>query len=524
MNRSRVSRRNFLWIAGGSLALVGGCGGRSSSEGGSSDASGAAEKTLNFHNHVIAPNTLDPARVGAWNSLAYDVLIYRNYRGEYEPRIARDWKYVGEGNTVFEISLRPDVKFVDGELVTAEAVKKNIEYRQDPSVASPSASHLAAISEIEIVDELTLRINLSEPNPLMPRVFSQQLGGPGILISPAAIEKPETLATDVFGVSRYTLDLEETVQGNHYSYIRNPNYWRPDDVYWDKVILHYMPEESAALASIQTGQLQAARISFQTVKAGRDAGLSVTGPGTPIVLGLNLIDRGGKVVPELADIRVRQALNLAIDRQKISDALIGESGRPIDQMSAPGFEGWHEDGFYPFDPDSARQLLADAGFAEGFDLPTRINRDHSELVRLTEAVANDLRQINVILDIDAVPASEFNQADVENNRNYGAIQLGWGVEPPFEMAKNFWLPDAPNNIFGNEDEQLVELNASLSAASDKDQPALNSEIVERVTELGWFLPVVIFGESVLYDESAVTLPWEDFASVPTAAELRPAEG
>lgn len=524
MNDQGLSRRRFLLAAGGAVAIAA-CGVDSNdvdpSDAGTERPPGRGG-TLRYHS-LDLPDTLDPARGqvqwGGSLALGYDVLIYQAPDGSYQPQLARSWRYIGEGNTTFEITLRAEIKFNDGEPVNAEAVKANIEYRRDPSVASQSALYLAAVTEVELVDDLTVRVHLSEPNPEMPNLFSQGQQGPGILISPAAIAKPEMLATDNFGVGRYKLDKGETVLGDHFTYVANPEYWNQDAIYWDKVVVKYLPEESAALSSLQAGQLDAAVGSFAIVESAKQSGLAVTGPGYPIVLGISLFDREGTVVPALGDVRVRQALNYAVDREKIVSALVGESGSPIDQLSAPGHAGWNDGGFYPYDIDRAKDLLKEAGYADGFSVPVRIPNSEAN-VRLAEAVADDLRQIGVKLDLDPVPGPQFDQADATTNRDYGAVFLGWGIDTPVRMGTSFWLPNATNNAFGSKDDTLVDLHQQALVADEETKSGLDREIVARVAELAWFIPVLINGQSVLFDDDVVTVPWEDFVSVPTVIEIQ----
>lgn len=478
---------------------------------------GGSPTVLRYQARPTPPATLDPAKDPHWNdmlALAYDVLIYQSPDGTLQPQLATSWEYVGEGNTTFEMSLRPDITFDDGTPFDAEAVKANIEYRQDPAVGSQSAAQLAAVSEVEVVDELTVRIQLATPNPLLPSLFTQ--GGAGAMISPAALADPAGLATQTFGVGRYELDANRTVHGDHYTFVPNADYWNPDDVHWDEVVVSFLPEESAALASLQAGQLDAGMATSATVDAGRAAGLSAAGPGFPIIAGLSIWDRAGEVTPALGDVRVRQALNYAIDREAIASALVGDSGRPTDQLSAPDHSGWNDEGFYPYDPDRARELLAEAGYADGFTLPVRTFTGE----QMTQAIADNLADVGVVLDLNA--DQQMDQADDAGNREYGAGFLGWGISPPVQMATYFWLPDALNNPTDSLDETLVDLQEQALVADEETLDELNAQILARVAELAWFLPVYLQGESILYDGDVVEVPWVNFQSVPTVTELRPA--
>lgn len=521
----RLTRRH-LFVLAASGAVVAACSTDGAGGATGTPGSGASEnpqngpRVLRFHDRTSAPDSLDPAR-GFGVPLGYDVLIYQAPDGSFQPQVAESWQYVGEGNRTFEITLRSDLTFSDGQPVNAEAVKANIEYRQDPAAGSQSATALASVTEVELVDELTVRIHLSEPDPLMPEIFSLHQGGPGILISPAALEDPGVLSTETFGVGRYKIDQADTVLGDRYTWVPDPNYWNPDEVYWDKIEVHHIPTLSSALAAMQSGQIDLMRADPTIIDAGKAAGFAVAGPGLPIVNGLSLIDRAGVTAPALGDVRVRQALNYAIDRETIVEALFGDSGVPSDQLSAPESSGWHDEPFYPYDPDRAARLLADAGHEDGFSFRVRITQEDM-WIRLTEAIADNLRQIGVDLQIDAVPVTQYDNSDDATNKEYGGVILAWGISQPFRMARAHWLPDATNNTFDTVDDTLVQLDREVAVAEEEDLDDLNRQIIARVAELAWYLPVVVWGESILYNADVVDVPWTNFASFPYAIEYRPA--
>lgn len=500
-----LSRREFgagLFAAAG-LALMG-CGG--SSNGTDADgvpASGPRILRAGLSGELRG-GSLDPSKTSPeMSALAYDPLIQQAPGGELEPGLAASWQYVGEGNRTFEITLRPDVTFSDGEPLNGEAVKANIDYYRDPTLGSPALQFLAGVAEVQVVDDLTVRVQLTEPNPLMPQIFASHHFLAGRMISPAAIADPQLLSTATFGAGPYILDPAETVQGDTYTYVPNPTYWNKDSVRWDKVVVSYRPDENATLAALQSGQIDTAVASFATAGAGVQAGLEAIGPGTPIIIGLSLWDRAGAVVPALGDVRVRQALNYAVDRQRITEALVGEAGIPTDQLSAPNQDGWSDEGFYPYDPDRAKSLLADAGYADGFSLPIIAQR-FEFLDRVVQAIGDDLRQIGVELDIEAVP--EYNQGDDAGNRNYGAGLLGWGVFPAYLMGRSFWLPDATNNPFDSADETLVDLDRQAAEAGQEARVEFDRQIIARVAEQAWFLPVLLNGETILFNGDLVEIP------------------
>src|SRR5690606_8096521 len=126
--------------------------------------------------------------------------------------LATEWAYVGEDNTGLELTIREGVVFSDGEKLDAEAVKKSLEYTRDggfyPSV------QLAAFEDIEVTGDYTLSISFSKPVPNALNILSQN--GVGYIISPAALENPDSLDTETYGAGAYVLNTAETVVGSTY--------------------------------------------------------------------------------------------------------------------------------------------------------------------------------------------------------------------------------------------------------------------------------------------------------------------
>lgn len=435
------------------------------------------------------PLSLDPAKVGGESALyinpAYEPLIYRAPDGSYQPGLATAWRYTGTGNTAFELTLRSGVTFSDGTAFDAAAVKANIAYYQQAK--GQASVFLASIKTIDTPDPQTVRLTLSAPNPLLPAVFTQDYLA-GAMISPAVLGTPAKLATGTYGAGPYMLDAAQTVAGDHYTYVRNPKYWNAADTHYDKLVLKVIPNESTALDALKTGQADVISGSYAIAASAKAAGFQALG-SPAIVSGIQLNDRAGALVPALADQRVRQALNYAVDRDKITKALLGGFGTPTDQLAAPGGDGYNTDPFYTHDPAKARELLGEAGYANGFTLPVLISSTPAYPGDLTQAVAADLKQVGVTLKITAENPASAPPTDI---LKYPASILGWGVLPPFYMGRGLWLREAIGmNPFHSTDPQLEALDQQAAAAGPEQRAALDRQIVGRVRELGWFLPVCL---------------------------------
>lgn len=505
-----LSRRQFT-LAGLAAAGLGltGCGG--------SAASGKPSGTLRL-GQFWPPLSLDPAKIGGESTLyiepAYDPLIYRAPDGSYQPRLATSWRYLGAGNTAFELTLRPGVTFSDGAQLTADAVKANIAHYQ--KAGGQAAAFLATITGVTTVDAHTVQIRLSAPNPDLPAVFSQDYFA-GNMISPAALAQPSKLATQSYGAGPYMLAPSQTVSGSHYTYIRNPKYWNPPSIHYDKLVLSVIPNENTGLDALKTGQVDVISAGYDIATSARSAGLRLAA-SPAIVAGIQLNDRAGALCQPLGDQRVRQALNYAVDRDKITKALLGQYGIPTDQLAAPGGDGYNPSPYYTHDVGKARQLLAAAGCGNGFTLPVVIPSTPAFPANLVQAVAADLGQIGVSVKISAVNAA----ASATELTKYPASIMGWGVLPVYFMGRGLWLADAIGmNPFHSTDPTLENLDRQAAAADPATRARLDRQIVQRVVELAWFLPVCL--EPIfLISRETVTIGARPNQPLPGLNDWRPA--
>lgn len=483
----------LTWATAG--AAAGASGPDDSADGAATDA--IRGEVLNVA--VPAPATgINPASVntafGTFALLAYEPLIYRGQHG-LEPALAEEWS-LEDGNTTFRIALRDGVTFADGTPVDAAAVKASLDYcATDAAINAPTMSDVA---EIEVVDDLDLVITLDQPNPLFD-VQMTQAHGCGMIISPAGLADIDSLTVDhdSAGAGAYVYSAGDSVPGSYYTYDANPAYYLPERQHYDQVVLHVMANPQSAFNALQTGQVDIISGDLTTMAQAAGAGFQVA--WTPFIwVGLNLIDRDGEVTPELADVRVRQAINYAIDRETITTALLGEFAVPTASPSAVGFDGYSEDALnaYPYDPDKARELLAAAGYADGFTLKTLTVSFGGQDI-LATALQGQLAEVGIELDLTTV-ADEQGYIGGMTNREYSAVTVGYGSQPMFLMGKALVLPDGlPFNGFGTDDPDAIALFDELRVAEGDAQAAAAVALNDYLVDNAWFAPV-LFAPAAVY--------------------------
>lgn len=467
-----------------------GCSGNAGGGTAGTTAKPYAADTVTFATSVVPPSLNpdigDPAYAPLYH-WAYDPLVIMNGDGTFKPGLAEKFGYVGEGNKTYEITLRDGVKFSDGTALDAEALKANIEYLRSQKLGTP-ATLLAAVESVEITGPLTVRLTLSRPDPGLTFYFAQAFGA-GYMISPKSLGDPASLDTATAGAGPYMLDPAETVAGDHYTFVKNPNYWNPERQHFESVTVRVIANPSSTIQAIQAGQVQAALGDATTLSAARNAGLQVIAPPQAMT-GINLADREGTKSEPLGNVKVRQALNMAVDRKAIAKALYGSEDLATSQYALEGQVPYSEElnEKYPYDPEAAKALLAEAGYPDGFTLPV-LTTSLASLDKLTQAVAGQLEQVGVKLELTTQAAApDYFTAMVSGE--YPAAVIAYGLADMNTLWAGFVNPAGPFNFFKTVDPELDELYNKYRAADEDAGAALQKQINERLVDQAWTVPVV----------------------------------
>jgi peptide/nickel transport system substrate-binding protein len=332
----------------------------------SSSSSSASNGTLT----IAAPNgplSLNPALNGGgtpllwFTQLAYQSLIYRTPDGKAHPGLATSWGYSSD-RLSFVLHLRKGVKFSDGTPLTADAVVAWLDYYKAKGTV---AANLANVSDITATGPLEVTMKLSTPDPLLPYALDNQ-GETGFIASLAGTKNPSVLAQKSLGAGPYVYDSADSVTNSSYVYTKNPNYYDQSAIKYKKVVIKIISDDNSTLAALRSGQVDIAQGSATTAAAAKAAGLNVNSAEAAFV-GVYLLDLAGKTNPAFKDVRVRQALNLAINRAAIVKTVYRGYGAPTDQITPKGQDGYVAslEKLYPYDPAKAKKLLTAAGYPNG---------------------------------------------------------------------------------------------------------------------------------------------------------------
>lgn len=356
----------FLSIAVAGLLLVA-CGGSNTSTT-TTTAKVDTNATLRFGETSAAPDTLDPHKNnqsygGDWYGQAYESLVFATRTREIKPQLATKWTYSADGKSI-DFTLRDNVTFSDGAPFNAAAVKANIE-RAQTVPGSQSKTLLAPIESVVAVSDKLVRVNLKTANA---GVLTDLGGKYGYMISPAAMARSDINIKPV-GTGPYV--LESYTPGVSATYVRNPKYWGPAGLV-AKITVTTFTDTTAGVNALISNQIDLLHLfDNQSATVVRNAKQQIFSyPG----LGVEWIGVNFGTGQKFQDIRVRQALAYASDRKALTD--FAGTGSPAYQWVPTSSAAYDKalGEVYPYDPKKAKDLLAQAGFANGFNF-TLIHTD-----------------------------------------------------------------------------------------------------------------------------------------------------
>lgn len=492
------------------LSVVG-CSSGTGSPGGGGTA-GGAELVLGI---VQEPASWDPAQAHVGHRLqpfqaAYDTLILREPDGAYSPMLATKWGYTDDKGMTFSLDLRTDVTFSDGEKFNAAAVVANLEHFKTDN--GPQAAQAAAIGSVKAVDDDTVEIQLAKPDPALEYYLSQALG---LMGSPKALGSDAIDRTPV-GTGPYVMVADQSVVGSQYVFTAREGYWNPQLQKFGKITLKLLADVTSRVNAITSGEVQATLLDPTTVQQAEASGLTKLAYPTDWQ-GLLLMDRAGKLNKALGDVRVRQAINYALDRETMLKSLGGGFGEVTSQVFGPASTAYvpELDTHYTFDKAKAKQLLADAGYADGLEIEMPVLTPGFET--LMTMVTQQLADVGITVKQTSVPGADYQGLLGQGKFAAAAFNIFQG--PSWVASKLLLSTDGLYNPF---DSATPELTKQLDAlqANGEDKAAAQA-INTYVTENAWFAPWFRPSQLYFYDAKKLTVVPQTQQAVPSIYNYAP---
>ena len=388
-------------------------------------------KTLRVSVQALPPSLFNPYRntglpyVYAW-SATFDGLTAIDENGMLQPWLATSWENVDPLTWI--IRLRDDVIFSNGKPFTADAVVAVVNFlTSKESVKEVVARMMFFLESARVIDDKTVEIKTRVPTPLLPRFLPQFY----------MVEPEHFLALGLEGFAREPVAtgpfILEEIRPDRAELAAFGNSWRAPRV--DKLRILVLPEKTTRTFAIQTGQLDIA------LNMGPDEVAQIVASGGKKVFWLDAAIWAYHIVdgrhPALDDVRVREALNIAVDRQVIIDNLLDGVTIPATQPAPPMVYGFNPDlPPIPYDPERANALLADAGYPEGFNMvieATAGSSANDSAVNLM--VAQYLAAVGVNVEIRTVTSPQIIRHVMEGTFRGHAFGLHYNFEPSIEVLR-----------------------------------------------------------------------------------------
>lgn len=432
----------------------------------SSNTSTTASSTLRV-NFGQFPENWSPGQEmeGGPLRIPYETLLARGADGSIQPWLATGWELTEESLT---LTLRDDVTFQDGEPFDAEAVKVNVELVRDGSTAY--SGPLQAVESVDVVDDYTVRLNLTGPTPSLPTTLTSRVLPIG---SPAAIADG-SIAQSPVGTSPWAYDEDASVIGTRMVFSNFADYWGEQPGF-SAVELYAISEPEAQAAALVAGEIDVTDTEFEVFP--RFENTSVETVEYPAIRNnLFFFDRGAGGAFESTDLR--QAICSAIDVTQMAE-ITGE-GDGATQHFAEGEVGYNADilGF-PTDTALAAELHAAAGSPAVEVEMVAAPYNGRQISIYTEQVASALPGVKIA--VTELPPPEYN-----STWNSGRYPLGLSSneeQTAFEWYRAWFAADAPGNPSGIESEQLAAAaSAAIAAGDSEDAAALWAEVTKIISD------------------------------------------
>lgn len=416
----------------------------------------------------LEPPNLDPTGGAAQ---AIDSVLYSNVfegltrfdgDGAVGPGLAKDWTISDDG-TVYTFRLQKGVTFHDGSAMDADDVKFSLDRARAEDSTNAQKGLFAGISDVKVVDPLTVEVTLSQPNGSF--LFNMAWGD-AVIVAPESIEN---IASNPIGTGAFK--FSDWVQGDRIELERNEAYWGTPATL-ENATFRFISDPTAAFAAVMAEDVDV----FVGFPAPENLPQFEADPRFQVLVGNTegetILSTNNKM-PPFDNLLVRKAVAHAIDRQAIIDGAMFGYGTPIGTHFAP-----HNPDYVdllansPYDPAKAKALLAEAGFADGFTTTLKLPPP-SYARRGGEIIASQLRQVGINAEITNLEWSQWLD-EVFKAKDFG-LSIVSHTEP-----MDIGIYANPNYYFQYDNPEFQDLIVELTATSD---PAGRSALLAKAQRI-----------------------------------------
>lgn len=414
----------------------------------------------------------------------FEAPIRISEEGDFEPWLAESWQE-SEDNLSITLNLRQGVMFHNGREMTADDVVWAVEYAMDEELGHHLSDRFQTATGAEKIDDYTVQINYEQPTPKLDGISK-------LYIFPQ--EAAETIETVPVGTGPFK--FENWIPGDQVIGVKFEDYWQEGLPYLDQVVIKPIPDEQSRMVNLLAGSIDAllgVPLADKELLS-QTPGITVfsSPPGFEFYAFLVNINQ-----PPFDDVRVRQAMNYAIDREKIRQtAFHGEANMIVEPYPdtswayAPDLAD-----YYTYDPDKARELLAEAGYPDGFEVQMLIRGASGPYLDMAQVYQQDLAAVGV--EVELVPTELPQYWPQLMGSEFAIVSHGTGdtTVDPSGLFEGAACCRPFRNFFGitENDTWFPEYQSVIEQAGQEQDRETRRELYHRALEImleqGWTIPV-----------------------------------
>jgi peptide/nickel transport system substrate-binding protein len=412
------------------------------------------------------PDHLDPyqATTADTRQILFNIfegLVKPDRNGDLQPAVAESLPEISADALTYTFKVRSGIKFHNGNAVTADDVKYSLE-----TAAATKIAGLANINTIDALDASTVKITLKEPDTdflpyltvaIVPKDYTDQNNHP--------------IGTGPFAFESFTPQQSLVLN-------KNPEYWQKGLPHLDKVTFQLKSDTNALLLDLQSGSVDGASVDNNAAQQVGDQ-YNINQSNSNAVQQLNL----NNAVKPFDDVRVRQAISYAVDPDEIINTVNYGKGTRVGTPVIPGLKSYFDSSLtnaYPKDIEKAKQLLSEAGYANGLSFTITVPSNYVVHVNTAQVIIQQLAAIGITADIKQVDWATWI-SQVYTNRDYEATIIsvdGANLSPKSFLAR--YVSTASNNFFNY---KSAEFDALYDKAVKESDTAKRIELFKQAQQV-----------------------------------------
>lgn len=407
----------------------------------------------------------------------YDSLLMWDTDLIVQPALAESYETPDELTYIFH--LRKGVKFHDGGEMTAKDVKYSLDTSLAPPEPGVKVPYVGNIGTVDVVDDYTVKVTMTKADPTLPGTLAWTNYTP--IVPEGILDRINFLSE---GIGTGPFKLIEFVQDDQVVYEAFPDHWQAGVPGVQKLILKVLSDEESRVAALRAGEIDGGTFTADKARTleGDDSVQILSGlTSAPRVIQFSMT----KDVP-WRDIRVRQAINKVVDRQMIIENVYGGDA-VLTGAIPPGYGDWPLTDeklkeFYTVDIEGAKALMAEAGFADGFDVTLQAISAPREYTQIAEIVQQQVKEIKINVSVEPLEIGTF--ADNIGKGNFEWASTGRGMRgDPSGHVVDFRNGTANNVVWFGDGWQNEEIDAIYDEALTTVDQARRHELYNRIQEL-----------------------------------------